>query len=260
MAGRNVIDVDESSFDKAVVRASNDVPVVVDFWAGWCRPCLVLGPVLERLAEEYDGRFVLAKLDVDANPALASRYGIQGIPAVKAFRDGQVASEFVGAQPEAVVRSFLDGIVPSQSDELAATGSALEDAGDIEGAEAAYRNALDVEPDHPRAGVGLARLLEGRGEEAEARSILQRLPADDEARRLASRLSLKDGDGGPVGSAAAAAAAGDYARALEEALRLVAEGADRDSARDLMVRIFDVLGDDHRLTREFRPRLAAALF
>ncbi|HWC32116.1 MAG TPA: tetratricopeptide repeat protein [Actinomycetota bacterium] len=263
MAAANVIEVGESNFDEAVLTTSSDVPVVVDFWAGWCRPCLVLGPVLERLADEYDGRFVLAKVDVDANPGLAARYGIQGIPAVKAFRDGRVASEFVGAQPEAVVRSFLDGIVPSAADDLASSGARLEGSGDLDGAEAAYRKALEIEPDHPRAGVGLARLLAARGADADARSILARLPADDDARRLASLLSLRagDGDGAPSGSAAAAAAAGDYRRALEEALRLISGGGDdRERARDLMIRVFDVLGDDHPLTREFRPRLAAALF
>ncbi len=186
----HVIEVDEAGFETSVVEASRSAPVVVDFWAGWCRPCLVLGPILERLAEDYAGRFVLAKVDVDTNPALASRFRIQGIPAVKAFVGGTVASEFVGAQPEEVVRRFIDALVPSESDDLAAEAAAAELRDEPDAAEAVYRRALELEPDHPRATVGLAGVLAGRGDVEEARRLLLRVPQDPDGRRLAARLEL----------------------------------------------------------------------
>ena len=117
-----MIEVGEADFQDRVVQASRTTPVVVDFWAGWCRPCLVLSPLLEGLAAEFAGRFVLAKVDVDANEGLAARFGVRGIPSVKGFRDGQVVAEFVGAQPEELVRRFLDRVVPSEADERVSAG------------------------------------------------------------------------------------------------------------------------------------------
>lgn len=255
------IDVGEHDFQQRVVEASSDRPVVVDFWAGWCRPCLVLGPVLERLVEEHGDDVVLAKVDVDANPGLAARFGIQGIPAVKAFRDGRVVSEFVGAQPEDVVRRFLQEVAPSDADRLAVAGRSHEDAGSLGDAEEVYREALEHAPGHPAATVGLARVLVAAGRPDEAAPLLATMPPTDEVRSLQARLSLSrapEGDS-PMAQAAAAAAAGDHRRALELALGLVSDG-EGDEARDLMVRVFQALGDDHPLTREFRPRLARALF
>jgi putative thioredoxin len=258
----SVIEATESDFDHRVVEGSRQVPVVVDFWAGWCRPCLVLGPVLEDLAQEYGGRFILAKVDVDANPMLASRFGVRGIPAVKAFRDGRVVSEFVGVQPEASVRRFLDELVPSEADDLAAAARGDEERGAIEAAEEGYRKALQLDPIHGQALVGLARIASGRGETDEARSLLARTTIGDEARAVAATLDLTDqaAEAGPVGEAARAAAAGEHRMALERALELLDDGEDRDRARDLMVRVFELLGEDHPLTREYRPRLARALF
>jgi putative thioredoxin len=258
----SVIQVGESDFEERVLDASHEVPVVVDFWAGWCQPCLVLGPILEGLAQEYEGRFVLAKLDVDANPVLAGRYGIRGIPAVKAFRDGEVVSEFVGVLPEASVRRFLDELVPSEADDLAASARATEDRGELEAAEAGYRQALELDPDHESAAVGLARIAASRGEMAEARALLARVPPGDEARAVAATLELAEhaAHAGPLGDAARAATAGEHRMALDRALELLGDGEDRDRARELMVRIFEVLGEDHPLTREYRPRLARSLF
>ncbi|MGH2686797.1 MAG: thioredoxin domain-containing protein, partial [Actinomycetota bacterium] len=167
MSGPHVIEVDQGDFQTKVLEASSTVPVVVDFWAGWCRPCLVLGPLLERLADEFGGRFVLAKVDVDANQELSSAFGIQGIPAVKAFVDGRVASEFVGAQPEPAVRRFLDSIVPSEADGLVASLPA-----DDAQAESSLRSALEAEPGHPGASAALAGRLLERGDVEGARTVL----------------------------------------------------------------------------------------
>jgi putative thioredoxin len=259
MAGPHVIDVDEADFEHRVVEASRTTPVVVDFWAGWCRPCLFLSPVLERLAEEHEGRFVLAKVDVDANPSLAARFGVQGIPAVKAFRDGRVLSEFVGAQPEDIVRRFLAAVLPSAADQRAASGRA---ATSPEEAEAAYRDALAHDPSHPAAAAGLAALLIERDELEEAGAVLAGAAPTAEVRRLRAELELRTlaGRDGALGEAARSAVAGDHRSALERSLAAMGNGADREVAREMMLRLFDVLGDDHPLTREFRGKLASALF
>lgn len=274
-----VIDVDEVDFEEMVLRASQEVPVVVDFWAGWCQPCMILSPMLERLAEERDGGFVLAKVDVDANPNLSGLFGIQSIPTVKAFRDGQVVLEFVGVQPEEVLRRFVDQLVPSAADELAGRAESARESGDLVEAEDLYRQALSTDPAHEGAKLGLAALLAMRGEDEEARGLLAQLPTTEGVRRLDAELELRSaargeedrealriraetGDGeAALALATADAGAGDHRTALERSLRLVESGGgQRDGARDLMVRIFEALGDEHPLTREFRPRLARALF
>jgi putative thioredoxin len=259
MAGSPVIDVDEAEFEARVVDASRETPVVVDFWAGWCRPCLVLSPILERLADEHRGRFVLAKVDVDANPNLAMRYRVQGIPAVKGFRDGQMVAEFVGAQPEENVRRFLEQVLPSQADERAASA---RDAGSPEEAESAFREALTQDPSHPEAAAGLAALLLERGQTEEARSVLEAASPSPEVLRLRAELELQAAgeEPGEVGAVARAALAGDHRQALEGALSLVGVDGNREEARELMLRLFEVLGEEHPLTREYRPRLATALF
>src|SRR3712207_5394360 len=119
---RNVMDVTEATFQKDVLDRSHDVPVVVDFWAEWCGPCRALGPILEREATRREGDVVLAKVDTDANPRLSALFGIQGIPAVKAFKDGRIVDEFVGAQPPVVVERFFDKLVPSEAERLVGAG------------------------------------------------------------------------------------------------------------------------------------------
>lgn len=273
------MDVGETDFDEKVLQASHDVPVVVDFWAGWCQPCLVLSPLLERVAEEHRGRFVLAKVDVDANPNLSAAFAIQSIPTVKAFVSGRVVAEFIGAQPEDVVRRFVDDLLPSPADELSLEAERARDAGDLVEAENLYRQALASDASHQAAKLGLAALLAMRGEDEAARGLLAELPPTEGVRQLDAALELRaaslagvdrealriraeagDGDA-EISLAKAEAAAGEHRDALERSLRLVASGGDeRDPARDLMVRIFEALGEDHPLTREFRPRLARALF
>src|ERR1700760_4314074 len=147
------MDVSESTFQSAVLDRSDTVPVVVDFWAEWCGPCRQLGPVIERSVDARAGKVELAKVDVDANPGLARAFGIQSIPAVKAFRDGAVVAEFVGAQPPAAVNSFLDSLLPSEADGLVAQGD-----------EASLRRAVELEPSRADAAVPLARILHSRGD------------------------------------------------------------------------------------------------
>jgi putative thioredoxin len=255
------IDVGQDDFEARVLEASRTVPVVVDFWADWCQPCRILSPVLDRLAEEYGGRFVLAKVDVDTNPAVAATFGIQGIPAVKAFRDGEVVAEFVGVQPEDVIRRFLDQVAP----DVAALEPArkAEEAGQLEEAERLYREAASSNPSDDQATRGLARVLLARGAEQEARSLLAAMPADVESRRLLAELHLRDlvDEGETLAAAAMGALDGDHRDALDRLLQIIADGdQERDAARETMVAIFDLLGDEHPLTREYRPRLASALF
>jgi putative thioredoxin len=252
------VDVTESDFETLVLERSFERPVVVDFWAGWCAPCRQLGPVLERVAGEHAGEVELVKVDVDANQALAAAFGIQGIPAVKAFRDGRVVDEFVGAYPEQQVRRFFDGIMPTEADRLAAAGDA---AGSPEEAEGLYRRALEADPRNRTAILGLATIIADRGAYEEARSLLAQLPEDADVRRVRASIELAEAaaSGPPDDPLGAAAADGNWEPVLERLLGEVRDG-DREGARERMIDIFEVLGPDDPLTAKYRAALAAALF
>jgi putative thioredoxin len=252
------MDVSETDFGSAVLDRSHTVPVVVDFWAEWCGPCRQLGPVLEHAIAARAGKIELAKVDVDANPALARTYGIQGIPAVKAFRDGIVAAEFVGAQPPPIVERFLDSLIPSGADALVVSGD-----------ETSLRRALELEPSRADAAVPLARLLRDRGESDEALEILGRVLGSFAADGLAARITLEraaeagelDGNGEPLLQAFAALDAGDQARALDLLIEaLPSTNGARDQIRRVIIGILDELGVDDPLARESRRKLASALY
>jgi putative thioredoxin len=244
------MDVTEATFQTAVLDRSHQVPVVVDFWAEWCGPCRQLGPVLERAVAARAGQVELAKVDTDANPGLSRAFGIQGIPAVKAFRDGQMVAEFVGAQPPPAVERFLDSLLPSEADALVAAGD-----------EGSLRRAVELEPTRADAAVPYARLLHARGEREEALAVLGRVPGSFAADGLAARIGLEQSSGEEYRDAFAALDAGEVERALDLLLGSLpsADGA-KDDVRRVIVGILDELGPASELARQSRRRLAAALY
>lgn len=272
----NVIEVDSDRFAEEVVDRSRDVPVVVDFWAAWCAPCRTLGPLLERAVEAREGDVVLAKVDVDRNPQLAARYRVQGIPAVKGFRDGDVVAEFVGAQPERQVEAFLDRLVPSEADRAAALGHRLHGS-DPEAAREAYERALALDPDHRGAAVGLARHL-AEDEPDRAVQLVQSHRPDPEAEQIVTLAELSraggdlerlraDVDAAPQDADARVqlgrvlAAAGHYEEAIEHLLAAVRAGGEaREPAREQLVSLFPIIGEDDPIVSDARKRLARALY
>ena len=240
------LEVTDADFAQRVVERSSELPVLVDFWADWCQPCHMLAPVIEKAVAAQGGKLELVKLDVEANKETAARFGVRGLPTVKAFRDGQVVDEFTGAQPAPVVERFIDALVPSEADELAES----ED-------EAALRRALELEPSHAVARRQLGRLLLRRGEPEAALEVLEDVPGDFVADGLAARARLV---GDPELEAAFAAwDGGDPAAALEGLQAALADPERQDLVRRVMVAIFTELGADDPLAREHRRRLSAAL-
>ncbi|MFG3284802.1 tetratricopeptide repeat protein [Streptomyces sp. NPDC048111] len=274
-----VIDVDEASFERDVLTRSSEVPVVIDFWAEWCEPCKQLGPLLERLAVEYNGRFLLAKIDVDANQMLMQQFGIQGIPAVFAVVAGQALPLFQGAAPEAQIRETLDQLVQVAEERFGLTGIAVDpdasapaadaplpagpydalleaavvalDSGDLPGAVQAYKNVLSDDPGNPEAKLGLAQaeLLQRVQslDPAQVRKDAAEKPADAAAQIAAADLDLV---GGHVEDA--------FGRLVETVRRTF--GDDRDAARVRLLELFEVIGGDDPRVTAARTALARVLF
>jgi putative thioredoxin len=278
-----VIDATESDFETQVIERSKQVPVVVDFWAPWCGPCRTLGPLLERLAQEYAGTFVLARVNTDENQGLASAFRVQSIPMVIGIRDGALAGHFVGAVPEAGVREFLAQLLPSEADRVAEEGGTHLAAGKIAEAEAAFTRVLELDPRNERAIVGQANVLAQRQADDEALALLEGVgpgPHRSEADRLAAALRIRKSGAGDEAAlrarveanpkdlearfllAQALAAAGRYDEALEHYLVIVQRERNfRDeSARKAMLDIFDLLGPGNEIAERYRSELAKVLF
>lgn len=232
------IDVTDETFEADVVERSKSAAVVVDLWAPWCGPCQTLGPIIEKVVDATGGQVVLAKVNIDENPAISQAFRVQSIPAVFALRDGQVVDGFVGAYPEHEVTRFVQGLLPTETEsELAG----LLAAGDEEN----LRRALELEPGNEDAIVGLAELLVARGESTEALALLERIPETERTRRIAAaaRVGIEPTD--------------DYDTKLEE---LLARVRGDDDVRQEIVDILELMGPSDARTAGYRRRLTAALF
>jgi putative thioredoxin len=274
-----MFEVTDATFERDVVNGSKKAPVVVDFWAPWCGPCRMLGPVLEKLANEFQGGFVLAKINTDENPQVAYQMGIQGIPAVKGFRDGKLAAEFVGAVPEPQVRAFLEKLgVKKGSAGATDAGPSPEELlklGKFVEAETAFRRAMQGNGHEPAMQLGFARALLAQGKAQEAEPILNNLNEPPEAviavalRPLAALLqevaSNRDGGGAievRYHDAGRQVTGGDYRGAMDSLLDVLRQDKRyrNGEARQAMLAIFAVLGDESPLVREYRNKLASVLF
>jgi putative thioredoxin len=244
------VDATEATFDTAVLQRSHELPVVVDFWAEWCGPCRALTPVLEKAVAERAGKVELVKVDTDANPRLAAAFRIQGIPAVKAFKDGRVAAEFTGAQPRPAVDRFLDSLLPSEADALVAAGG-----------EGELRRALELEPGRADAAVALARLLAARGDREAALQVLGNVAGSFAADGLAARLRLET-EQPELQEAFSALDQGEVERGLDSLIGAIpaADPDRKDDLRRSVVGVLDELGVEHPVARESRRKLAAALY
>lgn len=277
MAANFIIDVSEQDFEYEVLNFSHNTPVIVDFWAEWCRPCKQLSPLLEALANEAQGGFRLAKVNVDENPNLALRYTVRSLPTVKAFVDGEVVGEFVGMQPVERIRDFFNRLVPPSPLQLEAEkaeGMLAEQRWQI--AEGLFRDLLDKSPDNPHALLGLSKALLAQGQAQEALYTLRSFPLTPQLKQ-AELLR-------PLAEAMTALAEGslpdesDLDSAYQGSLRLAKRGKilpaldglldilrqERryrgGAARQCFVALLEILGEDHPETRQYRAELAAILF
>jgi putative thioredoxin len=278
-------EITSGDFNQVVIEGSKQTPVLVDFWAPWCAPCRALTPILERLAQEYEGQFVLAKVDSDQNPDLAREFGIRSIPNVKAFVDGQVADEFLGALPESAVREFINALLPTPGELIRRDAAAQAAAGDRERALALLASAAELEPNNTAIQVDRIEMLLDLGRIAEARTIASTLgplaSQDPRSGRVLARLQLADSDAeqtdAPVLETRVLSNPADlearlrlaklytsqqrYEPAFEQLLEIIRR--DRafgdDAGRKTMLAIFDLLQGQSELVGRYRKLLASAL-
>ncbi len=282
--GQFAFDVTAANFQSVVIDGSQTVPVVVDFWAPWCGPCKSLKPILEKLADEFQGKFILAKVNADENQELAAQFGVRGIPDVKAVHQGRIVDEFSGALPESAVREFLARIIPSPADELRAKAAQLRAGGDLAGALQTLGEASRLDQKNEDVRVDAAEILLDLNELDEARRLLDSLSAvnqmDDRVQRLRARLSFAQGgqSGGDEAGlreriarqpddmqarldlANLLVANGRHAEGLDELLEMVRRDRawNEEAARKQILAVFSLLGA-HPLVSEYRRKLASAL-
>ena len=278
-------DVDPGNFEEVVIAGSREVPVVVDFWAPWCGPCKVLKPILEKLAAEYGGKFVLAKINSDENPELAAQFGVRGIPNVKAIRDGRVIDEFTGALPESEVRAFLNRLAPSPAEQLRMQAAAHRQGGELDTALRLLGEASQLEPDSEPVRLDAAEVLTELGRMHEAKQLLDSLSAvtlmDDRPKRLMARVTFalagEDGEAEEALRERLAAnpadmatrhrlaelliAAGQHEAGMDELIEMIRRDKswNDEAARKTLLSVFDMLGTDPRVG-QYRRKLASVLY
>ena len=276
MASDYIIDVSEADFQYQVLDYSQKFPVVVDFWADWCIPCRTLGPLLEQLAEEAQGAFRLAKLNVDQNQNLARQFNVSSIPSVKALRNGRVQAEFTGAQPESKVREFLSAIAPSDVELTLEKAESFMILEQYKSAASTFQQVLEKMPKQPKALLGLAKCEMIQGDYNNAIGILRSFPASQEfshaqllmplAVALERNQDLKGWSDSPLDAAYSRSLSlitrGNYPAAFDGILDILRQDKKykNDEARQVIIAMFELLGEDNELTRQYRRELASVLF
>ncbi|MEJ2060856.1 MAG: thioredoxin [Gammaproteobacteria bacterium] len=278
-----IFTITEENFAEVVLEGSMKVPVLVDFWAAWCGPCQSLMPVLAKLADEYQGQFLLAKINSDEQQALAAQFGVRSLPTVKVFRNGQPVDEFMGAQPESAVREVIERHIVRESDLVHAEAVKLFNAGDLKGAVEKMRSAHEMDPGNKRIVIDLAKLYAEDGQRETAMQLLEKLPLDarisDEVKSLEAKLRFANAAGGDRAAlsasveqnpddlearqqlAASYISSGEYEAGMEQLLEIMKR--DRsfgdDAGRKGLLDVFEMLGADNPLTQQYRRKLSSLL-